>query len=136
MSFADLVGYLITGLADLLTSFFKFLAKPISWFLQLLDGVFYFIYKLFTVIADLLHLFLALLQAVLAVVAGLFRTIQTLLAWNGGTFTNKLGNDGIDIFIEALRPLGVLQILPYLLLALDVFLTGYLIIRIVGGQNK
>lgn len=132
---ADLLGRLITGLAWLLSSFFTFLLVPIKWFLALLDGVFYLVYRIFLLLGDLLHLFLALLQAVVAVVAGLFRTITVFLTWSGRPLDNKIGSDGFDVFVGMLRPLGLLDVLPILLLALDVFLFGYIVMRLVRREG-
>ncbi|MGG0753100.1 hypothetical protein [Brevibacillus laterosporus] len=135
MSFADMVGSLLQGLGNLLASFFQFLLKPISYLLQFFDGVFYFFYKLFVILAQILHLFLALLQALWAVTAGIFRTITSFLSWSGGSFHSKIGNEGITLFVEMVEPYGILNVLPYILLALHVLVTGYLILKIIGGRR-
>jgi len=133
---ADLLAYLITSFAYLVSSFFQFLLQPIKWILEFLDAVFYLFYRIFLLLADILHLFLALLQALIAVVAGVFRTIVGFLAWSGDSLHSKVGSEGFDVFVSMLRPLGLLDVLPILLLALDIFVTGYLVMRIIGRSSS
>lgn len=132
---ADLLGSLISALGMLLSSFFMFLLKPIKWILTFFEAVFYLFYRLFLLLGDLLHLFLALLQAVMAVVAGVFRTVTGFLSWSGDPLVSKVGTEGFGVFVSMVQPLGLLDVLPILLLALDIFLTGYLVMKIVGRSS-
>ncbi|MGC5328957.1 hypothetical protein [Brevibacillus sp. SYSU BS000544] len=132
---ADLFGYLITGLATLLSSFFEFLTKPISWFLTFMDGIFYFIYKLVTILVHVLAVFMAFFQLIFAVSAGLIRTVTGFLAWSGKPLSSTVGADGLSVFSTMLSPLGLSTVLPMILLALDIFLTAYVVMWLVGGRK-
>lgn len=132
---ADLFASLIVGLGKLLSSFFEFLLQPIKWIMTLVEGVFYLFYRLFLLLGDLLHLFLALLQALIAVVAGVFRTIYGFIAWSGSPLVSKVGNEGFDVFVTMLRPLGILDVLPILLIALDLFVTGIFVMKLIGRSS-
>ncbi|MGK5512296.1 hypothetical protein [Brevibacillus formosus] len=132
---ADFIGYLISGLANLLSGFFSWLVKPFTWLLQLLDGVFYFIYRLAALLVDLLAVFIAFFQLLIAVAAGLLRTVTNFMSWSGAPINTHVGNEGLAVFAQAMEPLGLNYVLPLLLLALDIFATAYLVIWLVGGRK-
>jgi len=132
---ADMIGSLLTGLAELLSSFFEFLLVPIKYVLLFFEGVFYLIYRIGLLLGDVLHLFFAMLQAVLAVLGGIFRTIGGFIAWSGTPTNLKVGTEGFGVFVTMVKPYGLLDVLPILLLALDIFLTGYLVLRMVKGDE-
>ena len=131
----DFLGSLITGFADMIGSFFEWLIKPLTWLMQLLDGIFYFFYKLFLILGDLLGVFLAFFQLLIAVSSGLLRTVTRFMNWSGAPLHTGVGMDGILIFKTAVEPLGLLRVLPYLVLALDIFCTAYLVMWLIGGRK-
>lgn len=132
---ADFLGSLFVGLGNLLSSFFQFLMKPITWIIQFFEGVFYFIYKLGVLLVDALAVFGAFFQLIFAVAAGLTRTVTGFMSWSGTPLRSNVGSDGFAIFASTLEPLGLNTVLPMILLALDIFLTAYLVIWLVGGRK-
>lgn len=135
MRFVDfLVSKIVKGfnfIGDMIFKLMEFLATPLGYLLELLKGIFYFIYQLFNVVVHILMIFVALFQFLGAIVVGFFRTIFSFLTINYDqvqTYYPSTVGQGITSVIDLLSPTGFMTIVPYVLLA---FVWLYFVIRII-----
>lgn len=136
MKFVDkLLSFLKNGfekIIDALFAFISFLAKPLSYVLAFLEGVFYFIMKIFDVVISVVMIFVALFQFVGALVVGLFRTIANWLTVSPNSADVAFPSasyQGLEVVIDLVQPTGLLTVVPMVCLAL---LWMYFIIKIIG----
>ena len=132
---ANMLVTFFNWVGSFFSSFFSFLVKPITWILELLDGVFYFVYRLALILGDILAVALAFFQLLISIAAGLIRTVTEFLSWSGTPLSTSVGSDGIALFAQVLEPFGLNHVLPLLLMALHIFLTAYFVIWMVGGRK-
>jgi hypothetical protein len=128
------VGQWIT---DGFRELFEFLAKPISYLFYFLDGIMYFFLKLFDVAVWIIKIFVALFQFIGALILGVLRTIQDLLT---PSFNSSLVNlpsnsaDGLNVVLGLVDPVGLLNIVPYILLAFVWAAFIFKILALFGGS--
>jgi hypothetical protein len=131
--FKHVGDWIVNGFSEL----FKFLAKPLSYLFYFLDGVFYFFYVLFDIVVKIIMIFVALFQFVFALIAGFLRTLFDLLTPSFNTGQVHLPStspQGFNVVISLVDPVGLLNIVPYILIAV---VWGAFIMKILalfGGQ--
>lgn len=127
----------IDNIIDALFAFIEFLAKPLSYLLAFLEGVFYFVMQVFEVAVSVVMIFVALFQFILALITGVFRTIGNWLTVNPSvndvTFPSTT-YQGFEVVIDLLQPTGLLTVVPMICLALLWFFFVIKIIGLFGGQ--
>lgn len=135
MKFIDMIlGLLEDGfnfVIDALFTFIEFLTKPLAFLLAFLEGIFYFITKIFEVAINVIMIFVALFQYFFAVVGGVFRTIAGWLSVspsNDVTFRSS-SNQGFQVVMDIVEPTGLLTVVPMVALA---FLWLFFILKIIG----
>lgn len=138
--FADtLAGWISSGLSflgDMFSGLFSLLAKPLSFLLQLIEGIFYFIYKLFEVLVLIVQLFVALFQLVGSLIYGLLLNFKSMLTLN---FSHTVSypstmNQGIKVVVEQiLQPIGFMTIVPAILLAVLWIWFAMRMIKLISG---
>lgn len=128
------VGEWIThGFAEL----FKFLAKPLTYLFYFLDGIFYFFTVLFNIVVKVIMIFVALFQFVIALITGFLRTMYDLLTPSFNTGQVHLpssSGQGFSVVLDIVDPVGLLNIAPYVLIAI---VWGAFIMKMLalfGGQ--
>lgn len=136
MKFVDkLLGLLKSGFDNVIAflySFVQFLAKPLAFLLQFLEGIFYFISVLFQIVVQIIMLFVALFQFLFAIIAGVFRTIKAWLTVNpnsGDVSFPSVSNRGFAVVVDLVQPTGLMTVVPMVALA---FLWFYFILKIIG----
>lgn len=136
MKFVDkLLGLLKQGfenIIDFLFQFIQFLAKPLAFLLQFLEGIFYFISVLFQIAIQVIMLFVALFQFLFAIIAGVFRTIVSWLTVNPNASDvsfPSVSNRGFAVVVDLVQPTGLMTVVPMVALA---FLWFFFILKIIG----
>jgi hypothetical protein len=128
----SLIGAGFDAVIDALFAFIKFLAKPLSYLLEFLEGIFYFIMKLFEVAISVIMIFVSLFQFMFAIIGGVFRTITSWLTVNPSSADVSFPSvtyQGFEVVIDLLQPTGMLTVVPLVALA---FLWFYFAIKIIG----
>lgn len=141
MNFAEKLFELLEDgfnfLIDFLYEIVLFLAKPLAYLLQFLEGIFYLFYVLFDVVVVLIQIFVALFQFLFALTAGVFRTIQLWLTVNPDLNDVNLPNQsytGFSVVIDQLQPTGFMTVVPTIAIAVTWFYFVLKIIGLFGGQ--
>lgn len=135
MNFVEKLLDLITqGFNKMIDSFmilFEWLGKILGYLVEFLVGIFYFIWKLFEIVVEILQIFVACFQFVFALGSGVFRTIKM---WIGVTPSGALNfpsvsNTGFGVVIDVASGTGLLTVVPMVALA---FLWFYFVLKIIG----
>lgn len=140
MNFADKIitflaaipKYIISGFSTL----FELLAKPLSYLFFFLDGIFYFIMQLFDVVVKVVMIFVAMFQFIFAIIAGLFRVLKGLLypTFDQPTNLPSTSRSGLNVVLDLVDPIGILDIVPYILVAFVWFFFILKILALLGGN--
>ncbi|MNW41496.1 hypothetical protein D3C74_186350 [compost metagenome] len=142
MTFVDTLMRFLSGLGNFISDgfskLFSFLAVPLGWLIALIEGIWYFIAKLFYVVIEVIDIFVALFQFIFALGSGFLRTIGALL-WIDFSRTPinypSATGTGMNVVIQkVLQPTGFMDVVPMILLAV-VWL--YFIVRVfalLGGE--
>lgn len=133
LTFLVSLGRLIV---DGFTGLFDLLAKPLTYLFYLLDGIFYFFMQLFDIVVKVVMIFVGLFQFIFALIAGLFRTLHGLLFPTFDQPTNMPANSrqGLDVVLDLVDPIGILDIVPYILVAFVWFFFILKILALFGGN--
>lgn len=136
MKFVDkLLGLLKDGFEKVIDMIFvvvQFLAKPLAFLLQFLEGIFYFIAVFFQIVVQIIMIFVGCFQFLFAIIAGVFRTIKMWLTVNpnaGDVSFPSVSNRGFAVVVDLIQPTGLMTVVPMVALA---FLWFYFIIKIIG----
>lgn len=131
--FANIGGLIADGFGKL----FEFLAKPFSFLLSLLEGIFYFFTVLFDIAVNVVMIFVALFQFVIAIITGLLRTLMEFLTPSiNASNVNMPSNSsqGLGVVIDVIDPTGLLNIVPYIAIALVWMAFIFKILALFGGN--
>lgn len=144
MTFVNVLMTFLSGAMNLLMDGIQkilgFLSTPLGWIIALVEGIWYFLTKLVSVVIAVIDIFIALFQFIGSIALGFLRTIKGLL-WIDFSKTpvNYPSTTGIGIQVvveKVLQPVGFLTVVPYVLLA---FVWLFFVLRIfalLGGENK
>jgi hypothetical protein len=123
-------------IVDGFTALFNLLAKPLSYLYYFLDGIFYFITVLFDIAIKVINIFVALFQFIGALILGFVRTLQMLLTPSFSAPVNlpSSSNQGLNVVLDLVAPMGILNIVPYICLAFVWFFFVMRILALFGGQ--
>lgn len=128
--FAGYIGNLVSAVVD-------FLAKPLSYLLSFLDGIFYFISVLFDIVIKVIMIFVACFQFVVSLVMGLFRTLSKWMSFSFDTsyvsFPSTSGQ-GFQAVVDVLQPTGLFTVVPMILTGLVWIAFIFKIIGLFGGN--
>lgn len=125
-------GVIVDGFTELI----DFLAKPLSYLLEFLIGIFYFIMKLFEVAIEVVMIFVAMFQFLFAIIAGVLRTAKSWLVVNpdsGGVAFPSSSYKGFEVVIDLVQPTGLLTVVPSVCLGMLWFGFMIKIIGLFGG---
>lgn len=133
LTFLVSLGRLIV---DGFVGLFELLSKPLSYLFYFLDGVFYFIMQLFDIVVKVVMIFVALFQFVAAMIAGVFRFFRSLLTPSFNQPVNMPSNSqqGLDVVLDVVDPVGLLDIVPYILVAFVWVFFAMKILALFGGN--
>lgn len=128
-------GFNLVG--DLIYQLFSFLAKPLTYLYYFLDGIFYFFYQLYLIVVKIIMIFVALLQFFGAIVVGFVRSITGMLSIDfDQTPVNypDASYEGIQVVLDLVAPMGLMDIVPLILIAIvwAYFVKKY--IGLLGGE--
>ncbi|MGH1111521.1 hypothetical protein, partial [Bacillus paranthracis] len=95
-------------------TFMEFLAKPLGYLLDLLEGIVYFFASLFKIVVLIVKIFVALLQFFWAIATSV---IKTLLMWIGVVPSGKVylpheAQNGFQVVIDKVMPTGLMTTVP------------------------
>lgn len=141
MTFVDtLLNFLykcFSFIGDAIGSLMNLLAYPLGWIISFLEGIWYFLTVLFSVVVAVIKIFVALFQFLGALILGFMRTIKGLLFIDFSQtplhYPSETGT-GMSLVMGFLEPIGFLTVVPMVLLAI-VWL--YFVIRVfalLGGE--
>lgn len=142
MNFIELILTAIsnfgTYIGDLFSSFIEFLAKPLSYLLDFLVGVFYFIEQLFFVLVEFIKLFGALFQFLFAIATGLIRTISSWVGFTPSASYNmpSTSMQGFEYVLSTVVGTGLVNVIPMILIAILWILFAVKIIGLFGGKGE
>lgn len=140
MNFAEkLFDLLLQGfnkMVDLFVILFTWLGKILGYLIELLVGIFYFIWKLFEVVIEVVQIFVACFQFVFALAAGVFRTIKLWITpqLSGNMDFPSISNTGFGVVMDVLKGTGLLTVVPGVALAFLWFFFALKMIGLFGGQ--
>ena len=141
MSFFDKVlKVLKTGFNNIIEFLYDivlFLAKPLAYLVQFLEGIFYIFYKLFDIAVLVIMIFVSIFQFMVALTAGVFRTIKMWLTVNPDVSEFNLPNasyKGFQVLVEQLQPTGFMTVVPTIATAVVWFYFVLKMIGLFGGQ--
>lgn len=111
----------------------NFLAVPLGWLVSLIEGIWYFLTKLVTIVIKVIDIFIALFQFLGSLALGFLRTIKALLFIDFSrtpvNYPSSTGT-GMQLVVDkVLQPVGFLNVIPAVLLAL---LWLFFVIRVIG----
>ncbi|PGE98095.1 hypothetical protein COM59_31845, partial [Bacillus pseudomycoides] len=92
----------------------EFLAKPLGYLLEFLEGIFYFFACLFKVVVLIVKIFTALFQFFWATATSV---LKTLLMWIGVVSSGKVylpheAQNGFQVVMDKLMPTGIMTTVP------------------------
>ncbi|WP_078387061.1 hypothetical protein [Bacillus cereus] len=113
-----------------------FLAKPLGYLLEFLEGIFYFFACLFNVLVLIIKIFTALFQFFWATATSV---IKTLLMWIGVTPSGKVylpheAQNGFQVVIDKLMPTGIMTTVPMVATAFLWLFFGMKVFSLYGGS--
>lgn len=125
-------------ISDLFLSFIDFLAKPLSYLLAFLEGIFYFITKIFEVVIHVIMLFIALFQYLFAIVTGLFRTIANWVGFSPNTSYNlpSASREGFTTALDQIGGTGLLTVVPSILIAVLWLFFAIKVVALFGNRGS
>ncbi|EJP95780.1 hypothetical protein [Bacillus paranthracis] len=117
-------------------TFMEFLAKPLGYLLDLLEGIVYFFASLFKIVVLIVKIFVALLQFFWAVATSV---IKTLLMWIGVVPSGKVylpheAQNGFQVVIDKLMPTGIMTTVPLVATAFLWLFFGMKVFSLYGGS--
>lgn len=121
-----------SGVGDFFSSLMNVLVKPLSFLLDLLQAIFYFVTKLFDIAVEIIKIFVALFQFVGAMTVGFFRTLNNMLnptIDKSQVYMPSSSEKGFNVFIDLVDPMGFLDIVPMVCLAI---LWCYFVFKMYG----
>ena len=124
-------------LIDFLYQIVLFLAEPLAYLMQFLEGIFYLFYKLFDIVVLIIMIFVAIFQFMVALTAGIFRTIKMWLTVNPDVNDVNLPNAsyrGFEVLVDQLQPTGFMTVVPTIATAVVWFYFALKVIGLFGGQ--
>lgn len=143
MTFVDTLMSFLSGafsvIAKGIQTLLNFLTVPLGWLVALIEGIWYFLTKLVTVVIKVIDIFIALFQFLGAIILGFMRTIKGLLfidfsrtPINYPSATSK----GMSLVVDKiLQPVGFMTVVPGILLALVWLFFVYKVIGLLGGER-
>ncbi|OPG94563.1 hypothetical protein B2I21_31815 [Chryseobacterium mucoviscidosis] len=143
MTFVDTLMRFLSGafkvIADGIQTLLHFLAVPLGWLVALIEGIWYFLTKLVTVVIKVIDIFIALFQFLGSLALGFLRTIKALLFIDFSrtpvNYPSSTGT-GMQLVVEkVLQPVGFLTVVPGVLLALIWILFIVRITGLLGGER-
>jgi hypothetical protein len=141
MKFVDKLLSLIRDtskfIGDMIYKLYEFLAKPLTYVYYFFDGVFYFFYQLWNIAVKAIMIFVALIQFFAALTMGFVRTIKGMLTVDfNSTPINypSTSYQGIQAVLDVVDPIGILDIVPLIILAVVWFLFVKKILGLLGGE--
>ncbi|GAV16104.1 hypothetical protein [Paenibacillus sp. NAIST15-1] len=127
----------LSFLGDMFSGLFSLLAKPLSFLLQLIEGIFYFIYKLFEVLVLIVQLFVALFQLVGSLIYGLLLNFKSMLSlqFNHTVSYPSSMSTGIKVVVEQiLEPIGFMTVVPLLFIAVLWVWFAMRMLKLISGE--
>lgn len=141
MSFFDKVLQVLkngfNNIIEFLYEIVLFLAKPLAYLVQFLEGIFYIFYKLYDIAVLVIMIFVSIFQFMVALTAGVFRTIKMWLTVNPDVSEVNLPNasyTGFEVLVEQLQPTGFMTVVPTIATAVVWFYFVLKMIGLFGGQ--
>lgn len=131
----DFLGSIFGKVFDFFAKFFEglinILLVPLQLIVSFLEGVFYFISKLFEVVVLIVQIFVALFQFIFALIAGIVRSITSWLTFSvkGNISFPSVSESGFATVIDILDGTGILTVLPIVATA---FVWFYFVIKMIG----
>jgi hypothetical protein len=123
----EMIGNAFEGL-------FRFLEKPLSLLFSFFDGIFYFFTVVFDIVVKVIMVFVALFQFVFALIVGFLRTLQDLLTPSFKSVNMPSDTQtGFNAVLDVVDPVGVLNIIPYIAIALVWSGFIYKLLALFGG---
>lgn len=107
-------------IADFFGKLLSFLAYPLGFLLSILDGIWYFLTKLFYVVVAVIHIFVSLFQFLGALGLGFLRTIRGFLTVDFSQTPlhyPSWSNNGLQLVYDVLSPTGLMTVVPSVFLA-------------------
>ncbi|WP_348623371.1 hypothetical protein ABFT51_20785 [Paenibacillus peoriae] len=141
MTFIETLSFYLTSFANLVadgfTKLFSFLSTPLGWLIWLIEGIWYFLTKLFEVVVAILDIFVSLFQFFGALLVGFLRTIKGLLWIDFGQtpiYYPSTVSIGMKTVVDALSPTGLLTVVPLVMLAIVWLFFVYKVFALLGGE--
>lgn len=138
---SEIFGGLFQQLFDVLESafrkLFEFLGKSLGLLIEFLEGIFYFIAKLFEVVVKVVTLFVMLFQFVASLTGGV---VRTLVFWMNPDFSAQEiqfpsdSHQGFMVVMDLVAPTGLLTIVPRIATALLWIAFVLKTLGMIGGQ--
>lgn len=133
----DAIGNLGNGIIDGLVAFMEFLARPFALLLSLLEGIFYFLFKILEVLIEVIMLFGALFQFLFALATGLMRTLGTWLGFVPSSYSiPNEAQTGLEVFMETIGGTGFNTLLPTVFIFIVWIGFIYKLIQLIGGKGS
>ncbi len=144
MTFVDtLLSWLSAAasyIGDGIQKILNVVAYPLGWLIWLIDGIYYFCFKLVMVVLAVLEIFVALFQMIGAFFIGFFKTIKGFLVIDFSATPVHYPSTtmtGMQYVIQnVLEPIGVMTIVPYILLAVVWLLFVIRVFALLGGETN
>lgn len=136
----DFLSSFFSSIFDFFGKFFEglinILLVPLQLIVSFLEGVFYFIAKLFEVVVLIVRIFVALFQYIFALIAGIVRSIASWLTFSvkpNLSFPSS-SEIGFTTVIDILDGTGILTVVPVVATAFVWFYFVLKMIGLFGGQ--
>lgn len=124
---------------DAFEKLIELILYPMGWLVWLFDGIWYFLYVLFSVVVKIIQIFVALFQYLGALIGGFLKAIKGLVSLSFNQTPINFPSEsqrGFQLVLDVLQPVGFMTVVPLVLLAI---LWIYFVIRIMsligGGTN-
>lgn len=134
---AEGIGRLIEFIGRGFNVLLDFLAQPIMFLLTLLEGIFYFISVLFSVVVKIIQIFVALFQLFFSIVSGLISSFDLDASFNPGDVGSinlpYYSSHGFQAVMDHLIGTGLMTVVPYALTALLYLFFARKVVGLLGG---
>lgn len=142
MRFANWLGEILQKLGDLISTGFNFLLDALAFIfapiLLLIEGIFYFIVKLFDVVVMVVKCFVAFFQMFFVMGNSLVSNVIRMKDWNATTQYTDFPNTTLLGFNEVMKVsslLGYLNIVPLIASAVFIWFFFLHIISMLGDPS-
>lgn len=136
---AEAIGVIIEFIGDGFNTLLEFISVPFMFLMAFLEGIFYFVSRLFVIVVKVIQIFVALFQLFFSICAGLVSSFDLDVSFDSGSVSAismpYYSSQGMQAVIDHLVGTGLMTVVPYAFTAVLYLIFARKIISLLGGNK-